>query len=236
MSNNYFSFKQFTIHQDDCAMKVCTDSCLFGAIVAQYLPNRNKALDIGSGTGLLSLMYAQKNAATIDAVELDENAFIQSQQNIAATSFANTINTFHQNIINFATEKRYDLVFSNPPFFKSSLKSNDEARNLAMHNDALSYKSLIKKVVMLLDVNGFFAVLIPYYAKDEFISIANNYDLILNKSFDIKQTTTHHFFRTILFFSFAKKEIEPIEIAIKDHQNNYSEAFVDLLKDYYLFL
>lgn len=217
-------------------MKVCTDSCLFGAIVAQYLPSRNQVLDIGSGTGLLTLMYAQKNVATIDAVELDEKAFIQSQQNILSTPFANTINIFHHNIIDFNTEQQYDLIFSNPPFFKSSLKSIDEARNIAMHNDDLSYEVLIEKVKTLLHANGYFAVIIPYYAKSEFINIANNHDLFLTKSFDIKQTTTHEFFRTILFFSFAKKEIETTEIAIKNHQNNYSEAFVDLLKDYYLFL
>ncbi|CAF4897094.1 unnamed protein product [Rotaria sp. Silwood1] len=99
-------------------------------------------------------MYAQKNAATIDAVELDEKAFTQSQQNIAVASFVNTINIFQSNIIDFDTEQQYDLIFSNPPFFKSSLKSNDEARNIAMHNDALSYESLIKKAKPLLDVNG----------------------------------------------------------------------------------
>ncbi len=235
MPNNYFSFKQFTIQQDKCAMKVCTDSCLFGTIISHYLPNKKEVLDIGSGTGLLSLMYAQKNAATIDAIELNENAYIQSKENIASVPFAN-INVIHENIGSFATTKKYDLIISNPPFFKNSLKSNIEERNTAMHNDELSYSLLVAKVVEMLDSKGFFAVLIPHYAKEEFINIATASNLFVNTIFNIKQTISHSFFRTVLFFSFHESKIETMELFIKDDASQYSKEFGELLKDYYLFL
>lgn len=236
MANTFFEFKQFTIQQSNCAMKVCTDSCLFGAIIAEYLPNENNALDIGSGTGLLSLMYAQKNAATIDAVEIDEAAYLQSKNNILNAKFASSISIINNNILNYISNKKYQLIISNPPFFKNSLKAVKENRNIAMHNDELSYELLVKKVVELLDTNGIFAVLIPFYAKENLIEIASKNNLFNSKSIDIKQTTKHTFFRTILFFSFNKKTNQTINIAIKDENNNYTNEFSALLKDYYLFL
>lgn len=236
MANTFFEFKQFTIHQGDCAMKVCTDSCLFGAIVSTYLSNENNVLDIGSGTGLLSLMYAQKHAVAIDAIELDKAAFLQSMANLKTAKFNYSINILNENILNHTTTKKYQLIFSNPPFFKSSLKGSEYNRNLAMHNDELSYQLLVKKVIELLENNGVFAVLLPFYAKNDFVGLAEKNSLFVNRVFDIKQTTKHSFFRTILFFSFQQKSFNSECLAIKDEFNNYTTDFSSLLKDYYLFL
>ena len=128
MSNSYFQFKQFIIHQDRCAMKVTTDACLFGAWVAEEDKSEKiitkNVLDIGTGTGLLSLMYAQKNSlANIDAIEIDEDAYIQAKENVAASPFAERINIIHDDIKRFTFSKKYDCIISNPPFYEKEIRS-----------------------------------------------------------------------------------------------------------------
>ena len=119
MSNNYFQFKQFTIHQDKCAMKVCTDACLFGAFVANEIQDKtiNHILDIGAGTGLLSLMLAQKSNAAIDAVEIDKSTYEQAEENISQSSWKEKITVYNSGIADFYSNYKYDLIISNPPFF-----------------------------------------------------------------------------------------------------------------------
>jgi tRNA1Val (adenine37-N6)-methyltransferase len=235
VSNSFFSFKQFTIHQDACAMKVCTDSCLFGAMLSTINYNAANALDIGSGTGLLSLMYAQKNSnCKIDAIEIDEAAYTQSLQNISQSTFSTYINTLNKSILDFDAIEKYNFIFSNPPFFKASLKSPNKLRNLAMHNDVLSYELLIKKTTTLLAQNGLFAVLLPFTAQKEFIEIALQQKLFITTIINIQQTFSHSFFRTILVFSFQNSKASEQTISIKNNENQHTEQFVDLLKDYYL--
>src|SRR5437868_5022622 len=144
MPNNYFQFKQFIIQQDNCAMKVCTDACLFGAYIANELQSIpvNTILDIGAGTGLLSLMLAQKTTAVIDAVEIDNAAFEQAKENIAASPWKEKINTYHADISTFKTGKRYEHIISNPPFFEDDLRSNDEKKNFAKHDSSLTLENL----------------------------------------------------------------------------------------------
>src|SRR6266446_1218624 len=121
MANPYFQFKQFIINQDRCAMKATTDGCLFGGWVACEIKNEKlkikNALDVGAGTGVLSLMFAQKNPlAIIDAVEIDEDAYEQANRNIAASAFTNMINVIRGDIRSFSFTKKYDVIISNPPF------------------------------------------------------------------------------------------------------------------------
>src|SRR6185369_1848613 len=121
MSNSYFQFKQFTIHQDRCAMKVTTDACLFGAWVAEKVKSQKSKiknlLDIGTGTGLLSLMYSQKNSnCTIDAIEINEEAYEQAKENVAASPFAEQVHVMKGDVRTFLLDKKYDLIISNPPF------------------------------------------------------------------------------------------------------------------------
>lgn len=243
MPNPYFKFKQFTIHQDKCAMKVTTDACLFGALVASSIFSVNKAhnnlqcLDIGTGTGLLSLMAAQKNTGIkIDAIEIDEPAAEQAMENIAASQWADNIKVFNADILSFAPAKKYDFIFSNPPFFKNNLKSEIKEKNNAKHDTSLDLLQVLQVADNYLAEDGHFAVLLPYQSVDEFIEEAGKTGLQLARQVLVKQTLKHKFFRGILFFSRTQRQPELSEIIIKDPEHNYTPEFATALKDYYLFL
>jgi tRNA1Val (adenine37-N6)-methyltransferase len=237
MANSYFKFKQFKIHQDKCAMKVCTDACLFGALITNFqLPVAN-CLDIGTGTGLLSLMIAQKNnEIKIDAIEIDAQAAEQATENIAASPWADRIQVFNADIVTFIPDKQYDCIVSNPPFFEDDLLSANKAKNNAKHNTALSLTQLLIVVDSCLTLHGFFAVLLPYHRVTYFIEESVKTGLHLSKQILVKQTMKHKFFRGILFFSGKETAPQFSEITIKDTLHNYTPEFSELLKDYYLFL
>ena len=239
MANTYFQFKQFTIHQHNCAMKVCTDACLFGAWVASELAANNQLqsyLDIGAGTGLLSLMLAQKTTAFIDAVEIDTAAFEQAKENIHQSQWSEKISVINTHITSFKTIKKYDCIISNPPFFEGYLKSSNSNKNAAKHDTTLTLQQLLQVVDETLDHEGYFAILLPYHRADLFIDAAVKSTLYLSKKVLIKQTPRHDYFRAMLLFTRQQTIIVNEEIIIKDEANNYTEAFTRLLKDYYLFL
>ena len=237
MANNYFQFKQFIIQQDKCAMKVCTDACLFGALVANENLQIASCLDIGTGTGLLSLMLAQKNnRVKIDAVEIDTVAAIQAMENIAASPWKNRIQFFNEDILTFKSEKKYDCIVSNPPFFEDDLQSADKAKNDAKHNTSLNLLQLLQVVDKYLQPQGFFAVLLPCHRLEYFIEEAKKPGLFLTKQILVKHTLKHKFFRAILFFNRKETETQFQEIIIRDEAHNYTLQFAAALKDYYLFL
>ena len=238
MPNNYFQFKQFTIHQDNCAMKVCTDACLFGAYIANELQTNTvkNILDIGTGTAILSLLLAQKTAAAIDAVEIDSAAFTQAKKNIEQAGFAAKITVFNVDILNFTTSKKYDYIISNPPFFESDLKSEDDKKNSAKHDTSLTLVELLHSINLHLSADGVFAVLVPYHRSDYFEAAAEKINFYLNKKIGVKQTPEHNYFRTIFIFSRKKNTAEEEELIIKNEEGNYSAEFIRLLKDYYLYL
>ena len=225
-------------------MKVCTDACLFGALVAgckTCIPaedlQQSTCLDIGTGTGLLPLMLAQKNTnLTIDAVEIDSAAAEQATENISASLWYANIRVFNTDILKFAADKIYDCIISNPPFFEDDLQSADTAKNNAKHSSTLNLMQLLKVVEKLLHTNGLFAVLLPYHRVGYFIEEAEKVGLHLSKQILVKQTMKHKFFRGILFFNRKKNEPELKEIIIKDIHHNYTTEFAAALKDYYLFL
>jgi tRNA1Val (adenine37-N6)-methyltransferase len=218
-------------------MKVCTDSCLFGSVIASSrLPGIN-CLDIGTGTGLLSLMLAQKNSeAIIDAVDIDILAAVQAKENIAASQWAGRIQVFNRDILTFSPGKQYDCIFSNPPFFEDDLQSPDDAKNNAKHNTSLTLSGLISFADIHLTKDGFFAVLLPYHRVDHFIEEATKAGFHLTKQILVKQTMKHTFFRGILFFDRRENKTEFSELIIKDAVNTYTPEFSAALKDYYLFL
>jgi tRNA1Val (adenine37-N6)-methyltransferase len=235
MANHYFKFKQFTVYQEKCAMKVCTDACLFGAL----LPNitNGKALDIGTGTGLLSLMLAQKSPnISIDTVEIDKGAYEQAQINFAASNWNDRLSVFHDDICSYKSSYQYDFIFSNPPFYENDLKSNDDKRNLAMHAAGLKYEDLLSNVKRLLDLNGSFAVLLPFSAEIKFIDKAAKFGLFATEITRFKQSIKHSFFRSVILFESEEQQTLIKEIAIKDEQHHYTDNFKDLLQHYYLFM
>ena len=238
MANTYFQFKQFKIEQQNCAMKVCTDACLFGAILAEKIyREQNKVsnlLDIGTGTGLLSLQVVQKNSISIDAVEIDRDSYEQAQQNFSNSPWSEKLRIYNTDILNFVADKKYDCIISNPPFYEGDLKSDNSKKNAAKHDSTLKLEQLLKVIEKHLSPTGYFAVLLPFQRVDYFITLAADFNYKVQEKWMIRPTDAHPFFRGILFFSLAKTEIITKEISIKDSTGNYTTKFVDLLKDYYL--
>ena len=225
-------------------------NCLFGAIVAQHAatltdysnaainpPNMIHCLDIGTGTGILSLMFAQKNStAKIDAVEINADAAEQAKQNIIASPWANRIHVFNEDILTFNPGKQYEYIISNPPFFEDDLQSPDEAKNNAKHDTMLNLFQLLNFMDTHLTPDGYFAVLLPFHRVNYFIEKAIKTGFHLSRQILIKQTIKPKFFRGILVFNREEKEPHRSEIIIKDLEQNYTPEFSEALKDYYLFL
>lgn len=243
MSNSYFQFKQFTIHQERCAMKVCTDACLFGAWMGEQLKSHpaiggtkiKSILDLGTGTGLLSLMLAQQCEADIDAVEIDEAAAQQATDNIEASPWRNRMQIIPGDIRKVHLDRKYDLIVSNPPFYENNLRSPDTQKNLALHSDMLRLGELIRIVHENLSGQGYFAVLLPHERGNECIDMARTNGLYLSERIDVRQSDKHGYFRSMLLFAHGNNTAVREEISIREN-NNYSPAFVRLLKDYYLHL
>lgn len=240
MANHYFQFKEFTVYQDMSAMKVCTDACLFGAYTADLIIKENitvaNCLDIGTGTGLLSLMLAQQLDCTIDAVEIDNRSYRQAAGNFRHSPWNSRLAVFNTDIKAYQSEKKYDCIISNPPFFEGDLKSEEQSKNAAKHDSTLTLVELLEKVLGLLSDDGIFAVLLPYKRVKYFIEEAEKQGLHLFHRAMVKQTPLHSQFRGMLYFS--RKQVEPSkkEIAIKNEMGDYTARFIELLKDYYLYL
>ncbi len=242
MPNDYFQFKQFLIKQDKCAMKVCTDACLFGAWVAacsMQLKTCN-LLDVGTGTGLLSLMLAQKNNdAIIDAVEIDKDAAQQAKENVESSLWKERLNVHNKSIQQFANlgnwQLKYDVIISNPPFYETDLKSDNEKRNIALHSTELELEELIKIADDLLNDDGNFFVLLPYHRTKNFIQSLQQKFFIKEKVF-IRQTSKHNYFRSMFWLTKQSAATHQSEIIIMNENGKYTDEFIDLLKDYYLYL
>lgn len=240
MSNSYFQFKQFTIQQNKCVLKVSTDSCLFGGWIASKLQAINNKpqniLDIGAGTGLLMLMLAQKINATIDGIEIDKSAYQQAQQNIDASFWSIRLNLFHADVKSFMFSQQYDFIISNPPFFEGDLKSVYGNKNIAKHDEGLTLDDLLEIVNKHLSVNGTFAVLLPYHRTEYFLNLAEQRKLYCTYLLNVRQTPKHNYFRSILMFNRNQSTTKMEEMVIKESDDKYSTAFTELLKDYYLYL
>lgn len=219
-------------------MKVCTDGCLFGAWAADRLQNTpvKTVLDIGTGTGLLSLLLAQKTTAVIDAVEIDADAFAQAKENFAQPVWKEQLHITNTGITAFTPEKKYDCIISNPPFFEDDLRSPQKNKNAAKHDTTLTLPVLLQQVKRLLKEDGYFMVLLPYHRVDYFINESAGQQLFCNEKVLVKQTFKHNYFRGMLLFSANKTEPVTEDIIIKDETGNYTPGFTRLLKDYYLYL
>lgn len=234
MSNPYFKFKKFTIYQDKCAMKVTTLACIQGAWLPTCKPKR--ILDIGSGTGLLSLMAAQQYGCRIDAVEIDEDAFAQLSSNIESSPWGKSIVTFHDNILTFARHHKnsYDLIITNPPFFTNHLQSPNSRINMARHNLSLSLPELVECAAKLLSNQGRISVLLPPEQTAQAESLFRDHSILLVDQLSI--TDRMHQKPKAIVSIFAREKIEVINktLIIKTDDGSYTSEFKALLKDYYL--
>lgn len=239
MPKSYFQFKQFIVYQDKCAMKVCTDACILGAYAD--VSNTHKVLDIGTGTGLLSLMLAQRSEATIDAVEIDDDAYAQAKVNIIESSFTDSIILHHQSIQGFSQKHTdsentpYDLIISNPPFYQNSLQSPDLQTNKALHAATLTFEELIEAVINLLSPDGRFIVLLPPFEAQQLAGVAQKKGLYLWDKLLIRHNPQKAVFRHILSFSqMPISEYKEDTLVIhEENSNTYSDKFRQLLSDYY---
>jgi tRNA1Val (adenine37-N6)-methyltransferase len=236
--NTWFQFKQFTIHQEKSAMKVCTDACLFGAWVATKLEDNKiiteNILDIGCGTGLLTLMIAQKSSAQIDAIEIDKQAFEQAGENINLSDWKERISIHYDSITKLRSSKKFGLIICNPPFYESQLKSNNDERNKAMHAITLSYVELVIAIKNNLAKNGFAAILLPFSSVKKIEEILLTHQLFIIEKTKVAHSPLHPFFRSMLLISEVEKEQLEYSLCIKNTDKEYSKEFTELLKDYYL--
>ena len=243
MSNSFFRFKQFIIHQDKCAMKVTTDACLFGAWVAENIRNSElkavNALDIGCGTGLLSLMLAQKCDMDIDAVEIDEETSLQAIENEEACPFKNAISIINTDIRNYRAEKKYDIIISNPPFYENELKSDSSKKNTAHHSYNLTLDDVLLSIKKNLSKDGLFFLLVPFKRESEIRSLVRESEMKIIQITLVRQSVNHDYFRVMLMGKNDNEDSTEIifdEISICDDKQQYTEEFVELLEDYYLYL
>lgn len=250
MGNSYFAFKQFTIQQDKSAMKVTTDACLFGAWVAAKAKDANteinNLLDIGAGTGLLSLMLAQElvplnGKVEIDAVELDKDAAEQTKENMAASGWNDNLFVMpgDAKYMAYTFAKEYDVIVSNPPFYEAELESGNLQINQARHSAGLLLNELLTIIKDLLQPNGRFYLLLPFKRYEEILQLVREFDLSITNLVLVRQSTKHGYFRVMLGGRKGiSKNADPLEeeISIWNDKQQYTPEFVGLLKEYYLYL
>ncbi|MGV3458830.1 MAG: tRNA1(Val) (adenine(37)-N6)-methyltransferase [Flavobacterium sp.] len=232
-----FSFKQFTIRQDKCAMKVGTDGVLLGAW-APVEHNPYSILDIGAGTGLIGLMLAQRsNAEQIDALEIDEDAYEQCVDNFEASPWADRLFCYHAGLDEFMEEPEdeYDLIVSNPPFYTEDYKSGDDKRDAARFTDAMPFEDLIEAASLLLSDDGIFAVIIPFKEEEHFIELAKENELYPKKITHVKGMLNTETKRSLIAFS-RNQSIGTVidELIIENARHSYTEGYISLTKNFYI--
>lgn len=217
-------------------MKIGTDGVLLGAWTP-IINNPYNVLDIGAGTGILSLMLAQRsNAEQIDAIEIDEDAYEQCVENFETSPWGDKLFCFHAGLDEFVDEPEdeYDLIISNPPFYTDDYKSDNTSRDLARFEDALPFEELIEAAALLLSDNGIFSVIIPYKEEERFVSLCKELDLFPLKITRVKGTPTSEIKRSLL--AFCRMEQTPLidELVIEISRHNYTSEYIELTKEFYL--
>jgi tRNA1Val (adenine37-N6)-methyltransferase len=231
-----FKFKEFSIQQDKCAMKIGTDGVLLGAWTSVEA-RPNTILDIGAGTGLIALMLAQRcDAENIEAIEIDEAAYEQCVDNFEASPWADRLFCFHAGLDELVDDmaEPYDLIVSNPPFYLENVTSGDEARDTARQNASLPFNELLKGVATLLSADGLFTTIIPFKEQPNFIALAKILNLFPKRILRVKGNPKTEVKRSLLEFSFKEVEVAKDELTIEVERHQYTEAYRALTKEFYL--
>lgn len=235
MSNSYFQFKQFTVHHDKCAMKVGTDGVLLGAWCTP--PLQGNILDIGTGSGMIALMLGQRSTAQIDAIDLDEAACLQAQENVDRSPYADRITVTHQSLQKYVQqmEYKYDLIVSNPPYFIHSLKSPDDQRTTARHTDSLSLDELISNSSLLMTEQGRIALILPFEQREELLTIAARHDLSVVREAHVIPIPDAPPKRLLVELTQGKHEAStPQSLVIEITRHQYTPEYIRLTRDFYL--
>ena len=236
MANPYFRFKKFTVYHDKCAMKVGTDAVLLGAW-ADTSFCRN-ILDIGTGTGIIALMLAQRSQATVEAIDIDKEACVQATENAAASPYTERIKVVHASCADFAAsnqQKRYDLIVSNPPYFINSLKCPDNKRTVARHTDTLLLSDLIREAQTLLSPSGRIALVLPYERLEEVKALASANHLYICRQTDVIPTPGAAPKRLLVELSTTEENIKNRDtLTIEEARQQYTPEYIALTKEFYL--
>ena len=235
MANGYFQFKQFTVHQQHCAMKVGTDGTLLGAwALASDSPCR--ILDIGTGTGLIALMMAQRYPqAKVTAIDIDDGAVRQSKENVSASPFVDRINVIKADVLTFEEEEKYDSIVCNPPFFEDSLTCPDPQRTEARHTVSLGYRQLMEAAFRLLKDDGHFSLIIPSDCRERLESEAHLRGFFLSRVCSIQTTPKKAPKRYMIELSKQPvNEVDTTNGILESSPQVRSDWYRELTKEFYI--
>lgn len=226
-----FNFKHFSVSQEKSAMKIGTDSLVLGSIL--HVENHLYALDIGTGTGVLALMLAQRNKQIkIDALEINLSAFEEATENIKNSPFSNRIDILYGDFTSFQLQKKYDLIVSNPPFFENSSKTDNAHRNQARHSDSLPLEVLFSKSKELLTDNGIFYVILPAQTIDNYINFCESIGLFPSEIvhvFGKKDKLT----RKIVAFKLFPTQTIQNKLIVRTESGKYTKEYIELTKEFH---
>lgn len=234
MANNYFKFKKFTIFQDRCAMKVNTDSIILGCYAD--VSNTQRILDIGTGTGLLALILSYKTNSQIDALEIDNEAYIQAKENICFNNKSNQINVLLGDFNVYTSSNLYDLIISNPPYFEEALPTKKPNRNIARYTTTLTHENLLVNSYKLLKENGKLTFCIPFSCVNKLTNSIKNIGFKIERKINIKSSINKDYYLSILSLSKTHQEIfcTNDDLVIRDNNNLYTTKFRQLTSELYL--
>jgi len=234
MANNYFNFKQFTVYHDKCGFKVGTDGVLLGAYAD--VTGAVNILDIGTGSGLIALMVAQRCPAMITALEPDEESYKQACSNFSNSPWGNMITAVNTSLQSYNPDNlKFELILSNPPYFTGSLKNPDPRKSAARHNDSLTPGEMLEAVSRLLTENGKFQVIMPYAEGNVLIAKAHEFGLYCNNILKIKPLPTSEIRRLIITFSRHKLKVAEKFLTIEHgKRHEFTEEYMNLTRDFYL--
>ncbi|MCC8147221.1 MAG: methyltransferase [Bacteroidales bacterium] len=232
MPNPFFSFKQFTVHHDLCAMKVGTDGVLLGAWAD--CSGAARILDVGTGSGLIALMLAQRSQAQIDAIDIDFNAYTQAGINFRNSKFKDQMSAWHSDFLVYHKTYKYDLIVSNPPYFLDSLPSPDKSRTTARHSKSLDFDSLITTAKDLLSDTGKISLILPAQSFSFIQQIAEKNHLFLIRKTNVIPLEARPPKRVLIEYSKEDSVRQEDELVIEISRHNYSTAYRELTKDFYL--
>jgi tRNA1Val (adenine37-N6)-methyltransferase len=234
MANNLFSFKQFTVNQEKSAFKVGTDAVLLGAVASAGEARR--ILDIGTGTGVIAIMLAQRSNAGIVAIEPDQESFAEAKANAGSCPWKERIKVVNTDLQGFFdSDGLFDLIVTNPPYFSDSIRNPDPRRSAARHNDSLSGEEILKGASRLLAEDGKLELIMPFAEGNIFIAEAAGFGFYCNNILKIRPLPTSEIRRLILTFS--RKQLKPVEKFLtieRGARHEFTDEYKDLTKDFYL--
>jgi len=235
MANDYFIFKEFTINQERSAFKVGTDGVLLGA--CSDISEAGKILDIGTGTGLIAIMAAQRTHASIIAIEPETGSFEQAVENVKDCKWRERITVIRTDINSFSAEneQKFDSILTNPPYFRDSLRNPDEAKSSARHTFSLSPDDILKACSKLLDPDGNLQLILPYEEGTLFIAEASGYGFFCNRIIKVKPNPTGKIIRLIMKFERTKRPVHEKFLTIETGvRHQYTEEYKEVTKEFYL--